>query len=144
MCSLVVVECGLRLRRVSNGYVRRNEKLNWTELNWTELNWNWNWNWNWTELELELELNWTELNWTELNWNWTGTELNWTELNWTELSLRLGILLLSICTLWFQTFAVFCMLYMFFWVISRRLNSDARELPTRTHTAFVHFLYLHV
>jgi len=28
------------------------------------------------------------------------------------------------------------MLYIFFWVIPRRLNSDARELPRRRHTAF--------
>jgi len=40
-------------------------------------------------------------------------------------------------TTWFQTFAMFCMLYVFFWVIPRSLNfwnSDAGELPRRKHT----------
>jgi hypothetical protein len=35
---------------------------------------------------------------------------------------------------WFQTFAMLWMLYAFFWVIPRRLNSDAWELPRRKHT----------
>jgi hypothetical protein len=41
---------------------------------------------------------------------------------------------------WFQTFAVFWMLCVFFWVILRRLNSNAGELPRRKHTTFLkHF-----
>jgi hypothetical protein len=39
--------------------------------------------------------------------------------------------------IWFQTFAVFWMSYAFFWVISRRLDSDAGELPRRKHTTDV-------
>ena len=31
---------------------------------------------------------------------------------------------------WFQTFAVFCMLYVFFWVIPRRLNFLCRRFGT--------------
>jgi hypothetical protein len=31
---------------------------------------------------------------------------------------------------WFQTFAVFCMLYVFFWVIPRRLNFICRRFGT--------------
>jgi hypothetical protein len=38
---------------------------------------------------------------------------------------------------WFQTFAVFRMLYVFFWVIPRRLNSGAGELPRRKHTTIM-------
>jgi len=33
-----------------------------------------------------------------------------------------------------QTFAVFWMLHAFFWVIFRRMNSYAGELPRRKHT----------
>jgi len=36
-----------------------------------------------------------------------------------------------------QTFAVFCMLYVFFWVIPWRMNSDNGELPRRKHTKIV-------
>ena len=28
MCRLVIIECGVRLRRVGNGYVKRNQKVN--------------------------------------------------------------------------------------------------------------------
>jgi len=38
---------------------------------------------------------------------------------------------------WFQTFAVFCMLYVFFWVISRRLNFICR------HFRILCLLHLH-
>ena len=32
---------------------------------------------------------------------------------------------------WFQTFAVFCMLYVIFWVIPRRLNCICRRFGTQ-------------
>jgi hypothetical protein len=35
----------------------------------------------------------------------------------------------SLCS-WFQTFAVFCILYVFFWVIPRRLNFTCRRFGT--------------
>jgi len=42
---------------------------------------------------------------------------------------------------WFQTFAVFWMMLCFFWVIPRRLNSDAGELPRRKRTNSRNLLY---
>jgi len=42
---------------------------------------------------------------------------------------------------WFQAFAVFCMLCVFFWVIPRRLNSDIGELPRRKYATIFSWLY---
>ena len=49
---------------------------------------------------------------------------NMTSKNWSSIFAK------KITHSWFQTFAVFCMLYVFFWVILRRLNFICRHFGT--------------
>ena len=57
--------------------------------------------------------------------------------NITEVTSRnrkyFDILEIQLCYSWFQTFAVFWMLYSFFWVIPRRLNFIFRRFGTHFH-----------
>jgi len=43
---------------------------------------------------------------------------------------------------WFQTFAVFWMLYAFFWVVPRRLNFRRRGTTLKKHTTGRHILFI--
>jgi hypothetical protein len=43
---------------------------------------------------------------------------------------------------WFQTFAMFCMLYVFFWVIPRRLNFICRHFGTLCLFSILQFNYV--